>query len=99
MSGLQGLIEDLSERAADSDLLALLAASRERRLYNAALAKTLHELVEALRREEDLRQASVVPQPNEIRLPVEKIKPPKPSNLSRAVQPLDSGQTPAALRS
>jgi hypothetical protein len=99
MSGLQKLIEDLNERAVDSDLLALLAASRERRLYNAALAATLRELVETLKREMDLRHASVLLPPNEIRLPLEKIKPPKPSNLSRAVQPLDSGQAPAALRS
>ena len=81
MASLQRLIEDLSERAAASDLLALLAASRERRLYNAALAETLRELVEALKREMDLRQASVLVQPNEIRVAFEKNKLPKPSNL------------------
>jgi|HubBroStandDraft_6_1064221.scaffolds.fasta_scaffold290673_1 hypothetical protein len=68
MMGLQEVIEDLSKRAVDSDLLALLAASRERRLYNAGLASELRQLVEALKREMDLRQASVLLQSNEIRV-------------------------------
>jgi hypothetical protein len=66
--GLQEVIEDLSKRAIDSDLLALLAASRERRLYNAGLASELRQLVKALEREMDLRQASVLLQSNEIRV-------------------------------
>jgi hypothetical protein len=65
MMGLQQVIEDLSKRAVDSDLLALLAASRERRLYNAGLASELRELVEALKREMDLRQALVLLRSNE----------------------------------
>lgn len=56
---LEGLIEDLSKRATDSDLLALLATSRQGRLYNAALARELRDVVEALRREMDLRQAAL----------------------------------------
>jgi hypothetical protein len=68
MMGLQEVIEDLSKRAADSDLLALLAASRQRRVYNAGLARELRELAEALKREMDLRQAPVLLQSNEIRV-------------------------------
>lgn len=62
MKGLQELIEVLSRRAVDSDLLALLAASSERRLYNAALARELRDLVEALSREIDRQQLPVLRQ-------------------------------------
>lgn len=51
MTRLEHLIEVLSERADDCDLLALLGTSREVRLYNAALARELRDVVEALRRE------------------------------------------------
>jgi len=40
---LQIMIEDLSKRAEDSDLLSLLATSRRARLYNAALAQELRD--------------------------------------------------------
>ena len=51
MTRLQEMIERLSGRADDSDLLALLATSREGRLHNAALARELRDVVGALKRE------------------------------------------------
>jgi hypothetical protein len=54
---LQEMIERLSRRADDSDLLALLATSREGRLYNAALARELRDVIGALKRELHQRQA------------------------------------------
>jgi hypothetical protein len=68
MTTLQKLIEGLSERAADSDLLALLATSREGRLHNATLAQELRGVVEALRHELDQRQPSILRQSDEIRI-------------------------------
>ena len=53
---LQEMIEQLSGRADDSDLLALLATSREGRLYNAALARELRDVIGALKRELHQRQ-------------------------------------------
>jgi len=52
------MIEELSKRADDSDLIALLATSNQGRLYNAALARELRDVVSILRRELDRRQAS-----------------------------------------
>jgi len=57
MMHLQEMIERLSRRADDSDLLALLATSREGRLYNAALARELRDVIGALKRELHQRQA------------------------------------------
>ena len=51
MTHLQEMIEELSGCADDSDLLALLATSREGRLYNAALARELRDVIGALKRE------------------------------------------------
>ena len=51
MTHLQEMIEELSGCADDSDLLALLATSREGRLHNAALARELRDVVGALKRE------------------------------------------------
>jgi|HubBroStandDraft_6_1064221.scaffolds.fasta_scaffold578624_3 hypothetical protein len=50
------MIEELSKRADDNDLIALLATSSQGRLYNAALARELREVVDILRRELDRRQ-------------------------------------------
>jgi hypothetical protein len=57
MRRLQEMIEELSKRADDSDLIALLATSSQGRLYNAALARELRDVVSILRRELDRRQA------------------------------------------
>jgi hypothetical protein len=56
MTRLQEMIERLSGRADDSDLLALLATSREGRLYNAALAREIRDVIGALKRELYQRQ-------------------------------------------
>jgi hypothetical protein len=56
MTRLQEMIERLSGRADDSDLLALLATSREGRLYNAALARELRDVIGGLKRELHQRQ-------------------------------------------
>ena len=66
MMRLQEMIEQLSGRADDSDLLALLAASREVRLHNAALARELRDVIGALTRELHQRQTSVLRQSTEI---------------------------------
>ena len=68
MRRLQEMIEELSKRANDSDLIALLATSRDARVYNVALARELRDVVEALRRELERRQPSVLRQANEIRV-------------------------------
>ena len=68
MTRLEKLIETLSERATDSDLLALLGTSREVRLYNGALARELREIVETLKQETDQRELPLLPRSNEIRL-------------------------------
>jgi hypothetical protein len=64
---LQEMIEELSERATDSDLIALLATSRDARTYNVVLARELRDVVQALRLELK-RQSSVLPRANEIRV-------------------------------
>ena len=53
MMRLQMMIDELSNRADESDLVALLATSRQTRLYNAHLARELHDVVAALRKELD----------------------------------------------
>src|SRR5579871_3878724 len=68
MTGLEGLIRDLSKRAAVSDVRALLATSREGRLYNAALARELRSVVEALKCEMHRRHASVLRQSNNVQV-------------------------------
>jgi hypothetical protein len=65
MRRLQEMIEELSKRADDSDLIALLATSSQGRLYNAALARELRDVVAILRRELDRRQALVFRQSGE----------------------------------
>ncbi len=61
------MIEELSNRADDSDLIALLATSHQGRLYNAALARELRDVVEQLRRELNQRQIAALRQSNDIR--------------------------------
>jgi hypothetical protein len=65
MRRLQEMIEELSKRADDNDLIALLATSSQGRLYNAALARELRDVVNILRRELDRRQASAFRQSGE----------------------------------
>jgi len=59
MTHLQEMIEELSGCADDSDLLALLATSREGRLHNAALARELRDVIGALKRELQQGQTAV----------------------------------------
>ena len=56
MERLLIIIDELSKRADESDLLSLLATSRRARLYNADLARELRDVVGALRKELDRRQ-------------------------------------------
>jgi hypothetical protein len=72
MPDLGNLIDVLSERAEDSDLLALLGTSREVRLYHAALARELRDVVEALKREERERHVPLLLQSNEMRVDLPK---------------------------
>jgi hypothetical protein len=53
---LQIMIDELSKRADESDMIALLASSRRARLYNADLARELSDVVGALK--EELARAS-----------------------------------------
>jgi len=53
---LQMMIDELSRRANESDLIALLATSRPARLYNAELARELRDVVMSLQRELDRRR-------------------------------------------
>jgi len=57
MMRLQNMIDELTTRADDSDLIALLATSRKARLDNVALARELRDVVEALKRELRYRQS------------------------------------------
>ena len=57
MMRLRLVIEELSKRADESELVALLATSRPARLYNADLARELRDVVEALKRELRYRQS------------------------------------------
>ena len=56
MHQLQMMIDELSRRAAESDLIALLATSRQARLYNAELARELRDVVVSLQNELDRRR-------------------------------------------
>src|SRR3974390_1217083 len=66
MSDLQNMIDELSERAAASDLIALLATSQQARCHNALLALEMRDVVRALKMELDRCQASALRQSNEI---------------------------------
>ena len=57
MIGIQRMIDQLSMRAAESDLIALLATSRQARRYNADMARQLYEVVAVLQQELDRRHA------------------------------------------
>jgi hypothetical protein len=61
MIHLQMMIDKLSRRADESDLVVLLATSREARLYNADLARELHDVVKGLRKELDHRWGVGIP--------------------------------------
>ena len=54
---LQMMIDELSRRANESDLIALLATSRQARLYNAELARELRDVVMSLQKELDRRRS------------------------------------------
>ncbi len=66
MSQLQDMINELSERADDNDLIALLATSRQARLYNAHLARELRDVVCALKIELDRTSAACRPMQVEV---------------------------------
>jgi hypothetical protein len=68
MIRLQMMINELSKRADESDLVALLATSRQARLYNADLAREIRDVVGVLRKELDQRQGSVFCQSTGIRM-------------------------------
>ena len=68
MKLLQEMIDELSRRADDSDLIALLATSRQGRLYNAVLARELRDVAGALRRELEVRQLALLRQSNDMQL-------------------------------
>jgi len=73
MLRLQMMIDELSQRANESDLIALLATSRHARLYNAELARELRDVVVSLQSELDRRRtiSPAGPQPS-------RLEPPKP---------------------
>ena len=56
MRRLQMMIDELTRRANDSDLIALLATCRHARLYNTELARELRDVVASLQMELDLRR-------------------------------------------
>lgn len=66
MSQLQDMISELSKRADDNDLIALLATNRQARLYNAHLARELRDVVCALKIELDRVSAPCQPGATEI---------------------------------
>jgi hypothetical protein len=49
MKHLQEMIEELSNRADDSDLIALLATNPQRQLHHATLAQELRDVAEVLK--------------------------------------------------
>ena len=67
MRCLRNMIDELSERADDSDLIALLATCQQTRLYNAHLARELRDVVRTIRMEFDCHRAPALCQSNEIR--------------------------------
>ena len=68
MMRLQMMIDELSNRADESDLVALLATSRQTRLYNADLARELRDVVAALRKDLDSRRGSALCWSTEIQM-------------------------------
>ena len=68
MRRLQEMIEELSRRANDSDLIALLATSRDARVYNGVLARELRDVVEVLKRELEWRRSAALQASSEIQL-------------------------------
>ena len=66
---LQIIIDEVSKRAEDSDLVTLLATRSQARLYNTDLARELREVVAALKgeltKELDRRRALAFRQPTE----------------------------------
>lgn len=72
MMRLQIIIDEVSKRAEDSDLVTLLATSSQARLYNTDLARELRGVVAALKRELtkelDRRRALAFCQPTEAQI-------------------------------
>jgi hypothetical protein len=72
MMRLQTIIDEVSKRAEDSDLVTLLATSSQARLYNTDLARELRGVVAALKRELskelDRRSALAFCQPTEAQM-------------------------------
>ena len=72
MMRLQIMIDELSKRADESDLVTLLATSSQARLYNTSLARELRDVVAALKRELtkelDRRRALALYQPKEVQI-------------------------------
>jgi len=72
MMRLQIIIDEVSKRADDSDLVTLLATSSQARLYNTDLARELRGVVAALKRELtkelDRRRALAFCQPAEAQI-------------------------------
>jgi hypothetical protein len=72
MMRLQIMIDELSKRADESDLVTLLATSSQARLYNTGLARELRDVVAALKREltkeSDRRRALALCQPTEVQI-------------------------------
>jgi len=60
MTGFKRLMDALNERAADSDLLALLGTSHDVRVHNAAIARELRDVAAALLCEIEKRQVPVL---------------------------------------
>jgi hypothetical protein len=58
MKRLQSVINELSARADDRDLIALLTTTREARLYNADLARELRYVVESLKEELERKRSA-----------------------------------------
>jgi hypothetical protein len=56
MHHLQMMIDELTRRANDSDLIALLATCRQARLHNTELARELRNVVASLQTELDRRR-------------------------------------------
>lgn len=68
MIRLQDMIDELSVRADDNDLIALLATSRQARIYNAHLARELRDVVRLLKIEVDRYYPPALCEPKKIRI-------------------------------
>jgi hypothetical protein len=72
MMRLQIMIDELSKRADESDLVTLLATRSQARLYNTSLARELRDVVALLKRaltkELDRRRALALCQPTEVQI-------------------------------